>query len=207
MSNLPSAIASQVLDCIGSEYTLGDISEGSREAQVILRAYGQCLRQLLRSANWAFARKESKLELLADATLITPTNGDQVTNVGAPIVGNQVPSGYLYEYRYPPDAMKIRFIPWDFHVTTNVPPGNIQPVNAGQPIETGLGQPPFVGRRQRPAPFVIATDPNYASAPGQLYGLTQGESPAGSTVILTNVKFARCVYTALMLYPSTWDPL
>jgi len=195
MANLPSDIAAQVLDAIGSDYVLGDISEGSREAQVILRAYLQCIQQLLRSANWDFARKEAPLLLLADATGQTPN------------VGSVVPSGYVYEYLYPTDCMKIRFIPWNYQIATNVPPGNIQPVNPSLALESNLGQSPNIGRRQVPAKFVIATDPNYAAIPGQLSWDTQGQSPASSTVILTNVKNACAVYTALMLYPSTWDPL
>lgn len=194
MSNLPDDVASQVLDAVGSDYVLGTLRDGEREAQVLLRCYGQCRDQLLRSANWAFARKEAKLLLLADAT--GQTAG----------VGSVVPSGYTYEYLYPSDCEKVRFVRWN-HETNNsyVPSGNIA-IPQGVPIMPNLGTP-NVGSRIVPARFVVGFDPNYAAQPGQNAGQTQGQSPAGSVVILTNVKNAHCTYTAKMIYPSTWDSL
>ena len=194
MANLPTDVAAQALDAIGSEYVIGDLEEGSREAQVLLRAYLQCLQQLLRGANWDFARKTAPLELLADATGQTPN------------VGVLVPSNYVYCYAYPTDAMKVRFIPWNHQWPGSGTPQGNYAIPSNVPIETGLGAPWF-GNRIIPAKFVIATDSNYPPPSGTITWETQGLSPQSRTVILTNVKNAQCTYTALMLYPSLWDPL
>lgn len=191
--NLPADIANQALDAAGTDLTIGDLQEGTRPAQVTLRAYGQCLRQLLRAANWDFARKTADLVLLADAT-------GQTANVGS-----VVPVPWVYEYAYPIDCMKVRFIPWNYGQSPVIPDGNIQTPTT--PQTTGMGQQAMTGRRLQPSRFVIATDPNYPPPPGQIFWTVQGESPAGRTVILSNVKNAKVIYTALMLYPSVWDAL
>lgn len=193
--NLPTDVGNQALDAAAVDFTMGDIEEGSRPAAVLLRAYGQCLRQLLRGANWDFARRTADLVLLADATGQTPD------------VGTVVPVPYLYEYSYPTDCAKARFVPWNYqNVNTGVPTGNISTPDV--PLTTGTGsQSPLVGTRLRPAPFVIATDPNYPPQSGEQFWTVQGVSPQGRTVILTNVKDAKLVYTAQMLYPSVWDAM
>lgn len=191
--NTPSDIAQQALDAIGSEYTLGDIEDGTREAQVILRAYRQCLMQMLRAANWDFARRTQPLTLIADAT-------GQTANVGT-----VVPTPWTYEYAYPIDCMKARFIPWNIGtLAPAAPAGNIAAPTT--PLMTGLTGAPAVPVIRR-ARFVIATDSNYPTQAGQITWETQGQSPEGNTVILTNVQNATLIYTALMRYPSVWDPL
>lgn len=193
-ANSPSAIASQVLDAIGSEYVLGDISEGSREAQVILRAYGQCLRQLLRGANWDFARKEAPLQMLADATGQTPN------------VGRIVPSDYIYEYAYPPDCERIRFIARNHHMPGGGVPAHNIAIPQGAVMMPNLGgfRP---NSRPRPARFVIANDSNYPAPPGADNTNTQGIGTSSRTVILTDVNQAHATYTGLILEPSQWDSL
>ena len=190
--NLPSDIANQALDAIGSDVVIGDLEEGTREAQVLLRAYGQCLRQLLRAAHWDFARKQAPLTLLADASGQTPE------------VGNAVIYPWLYEYAYPIDCMKARFVPANWPgVNPPAPPGNYAIGSA--PIMTGLGSNPLAGQRIRPARFTIATDSNYAPPAGGIDWETQGVSPQGRTVVCTNIQYASLIYTALILYPSVWD--
>ena len=103
--------------------------------------------------------------------------------------------------------MKVRFIPWNLSSpSSGIPPGNIQ-IQPQTPLMTGLGQQPLAGQRIIPARFTVATDYNYPAIQGQVTWETQGVSPTSRTVILTNVKTAQVVYTALMPYPSTWDPL
>ncbi len=194
--NLPDDVAQQAIDASGTDYLLGSIEDGSRPAQVLLRAYQQCLMQLLRAANWDFSRKTAPLELLADATGNTAG------------VSTLVAVPFVYAYAYPPDCCKARFIPWNqASQNPGIPPGNIVPPASPAPIVTGLGNPQIGSGRIRPAKFVVATDSNYPPPSGSVTWETQGVSPAGRTVILTNVKDAVLVYTALMLYPSTWDPL
>jgi hypothetical protein len=192
--DLPTDVAQQAIDACGSDYLLGDLEDGSRPAQILLRAYTQCLPQLLRGANWDFARKQTNLTLIADATGQT---------VG---VGNVVPVPWIYEYAYPTDCVKARFIPWNPLQTSPIPPGNIVP--PGPPAPPTTGAPVLVGNRIRPARFVIATDPTAAYLPTPPVPYDQaGISPQGQTVVLTNVQNAVLIYTALMQYPSVWDSL
>jgi hypothetical protein len=196
MSNTPADIANQALDAIGYPTAIGDLQEGTRPAQVILRAYGQCLRQLIRAAHWDFCRKTAPLTLLADATRQTPN------------VGTIVPVPWIYEYAYATDCAKARFIPWNQGANNpGAPTGNIVPANYTAPIVASLGQQPLTGQRITPARFTIATDPNYPPQPGQITWEVQGLSPQGRTVVLTNVANAQMVYSAIMLYPSLWDAL
>lgn len=191
----PTSVVNESLDSIGSPLVLGDIEDGSDEAQLCNRHYWQCLMRMLRAANWQFARKQAPLLMLADASGQTPN------------VGSIVPPGYQYEYAYPNDCMKVRFIPWNpLNGGVPVPSGNIQiPTNV--PLTGAADTLPFQTMRQRPARYLVATDYNYPPQAGQLTDDVQGVSPQGRTVILTNVNQASCVYTALMLYPSVWDPL
>ena len=194
MANLPQDLVNRTLDACGVDKTIGDLEEGTREAQIMLRAYGECLRQLLRGANWQFARKQAPMTLLGDASGQTPN------------VGNQVVTPWLYEYALPTDAMKMRFVPHSGpSPATAIPPGNIALPQT--PLYTGENPQPQSQQRLVPARFLVATDFNYPPPPGQIDWEVQGVSPQGRTVVLTNVKNAQGVYTALMLYPSVWDPL
>lgn len=194
MANLPTDIANQSLDAIAANMVLGDIEEGTKQANLLLRAYRQCLMQLLRAAHWDFTRKTVPLTLLADATGNTPN------------VGTIVPIGqFVYEYAYPTDCMKARFVPWNVNQNPGAPTGNIVPPNANAPLLSGIGQQPLQNVRLRPAKFTVATDFNYPPPQGQITWEVQGVSPQGRTVILTNVKHAHLVYTTLVLYPSVWD--
>lgn len=196
MSQTPTDIAQEALDAGGIEYTIGDIEEGTRPAQVLLRRYRECLKQLLRAAMWDFARKSAPLTLLADSTGQTP-------NVGTQVQGNQ----FLYEYAYPTDAVRLRYVPWCPLQNPGAPAGNIVPPNNNQPLMPGLNQAPALASRVIPARFLISNDPNYPPPPGSITWEVQGVSPQGRVVILTNVQNANGVYTYLALYPSVWDAL
>lgn len=181
----PTDICNEALDAIGVDAFLGDIEDGSREAQVCLRHYPVCLRQLLRSAHWNFARKQVPMVLLADAT------GQATTVSTTPI------KPWIYEYSYPTDCLKVRFVPFRLDCA------NAQSI----PFTTADQFAPPYGLRLRPAPYLIAQDVNFPPDPGSDYSQVQGVSPQGRTVVLTNVKDAECVYTSLVLYPSEWDSL
>lgn len=196
MSNTPADIINQALDAIGSEVSIGDPEEGTREAQVSLRAYMQCLRQLQRAAHWDFCRKQAPLLLLADATGNTAN------------VGNLVPAPWAYEYAYPGDCLKARFVPLNrAFYAGDIPAGNISLPTTAPTFPQGVC--PIVGARPAPAPFLVATDFNYPTNPavgGGQWWNQPGISPTGRTVILTNVPHAHLVYTAEQAYPSLWDP-
>lgn len=193
MANLPADVVNQALDAIGSEVVIGDLEEGTREAQVCLRAYGQCVRQLLRAAHWDFARKTAPLFLLADGSGQTPN------------VGTVVPVPWQYEYQYPADCVKARFVPVNaFNSTASGAPGNIMaPPN---PVAQ-VGSPTQSSIRMVPARFTVATDFNNIPPMQGQYWEQPGVSPTGQTVILTNVAQAQLVYTSLVMFPSIWDAL
>src|ERR1700735_3093649 len=113
-------VANQAIDACGlGDMAIGDLEEGTAQAQVLLRNYWTCLRALLRGANWSFARRQNPLQLIADAS--GQTEG----------VGKVVPHGqFQYEYAYPIDCAKVRFIPWQPFLAPGAPTGNIVPPNS-----------------------------------------------------------------------------
>ena len=199
--NLPTDVAQQSLDAAGVDHLLGDIEDGVRPAQVTLRAYRQCLMQLLRTAHWNFARRQSPLQLLADATGNTP-------NVGTIVTDPQ----FIYEYAWPINAVKARFVPMTMgQVGPAPPPGNISLPPSPQ-MGGGSGVTPFI--RDRPARFSVGQDavPNLIGVPATWdefpdLSTTMGQAIPYQTVILTNVRCAALVYTALLTDPNQWDPL
>lgn len=187
---LPADLANQALDAIGHGVTIGDLQEGSIEAKAALRAYGPVLRDVLRGVHWNFARRQSALTLLQDIT------GLSASPVGTGTVGMRP---WIYEYQWPIDGLKARFVP-----ATMYPGAATSP-----PIMTGLQATPWAF--QRPAPFVVGSDVNTANpgVPGSWAGYpepAQGQGGPTQTVILTNQPNATLVYTALVTNPEEWDP-
>lgn len=193
MAYEPTDVVQQALDAAGIDYTLGDVEDGTRQAQVALRAYERCRRQLLRAVHWDFARKEMDLVLIADASGNTAN------------VGRLVPVPWLYEYAYPVDCVKARYIPFNRNQAPPTPSGNITPPDADAPLMTGLTTPPLTGQRIIPSRFLVTNDSNNLP-PNPGYD-TPGLSPVGRTVILSNVQYAKLIYTSDQLYPSIWDEL
>lgn len=184
-------LMNQALDSIGWPEMVGDPEEGSSHAQVALRQYWNCRQQLLRAAHWDFAMLQAPMTLLADASGNTP------------LVGTVVPFNWLYEYAYPTNCMKMRYVPANLNsASVGVPSGNIAIPSTPQTTGSAIIAP---GAPLIPARFRISTDPNYI--PAAQGADVQGVSPQSQTVVLTNVKDAVGVYTADMLYPSVWDSL
>lgn len=188
----PTMVAQQALDAAAIDFLLGNIEEGTRQAQVCLRAYGTCLKQMLRGAHWDFARRSEPLLLLADGS-------GQTVGVGSTVPGGR----FIYEYGYPTDCAKLRYIPWWPFVNPSTPTGNITPPSPSAPVVTNLSQPPYLGLPQVPAPFLITSDPNYI--PNGAANDQPGIAPTGRTVILTNVQNAQAIYTYEATYPNLWD--
>lgn len=128
---LPADIANRALDAIGVDYEnpIGDLQEGTKLAAAALRVYGPTMRQMLRAVHWNFARKQAPLTLLQDRTGQTTAaqiaNGFPVT-VGTGTIGM---GEWLYEYAWPIDGMKARWLPWNNLTSTGIPNGNIVPGN------------------------------------------------------------------------------
>ncbi len=190
----PEAVANEALDAAGVDFMIGNLQEGTTVAQAVLRKYNTCLRQLLRTAHWSFARKEADLFLIADASGQTPN------------VGTLVPANFLYSYLMPTDCAKVRYIPATTgQVQVPVPSSNITPNGEGSPLTTGTGQPYWRGMPIVPTRFLVTNDVNYIpeGAGNDLPGI----SPIGQTVICSNQQFARCIYTFQAAYPNLWDEL
>ncbi len=209
----PQDVANRALDSIGhtTDKRIGDLQEGSREATVLLRHYGAALRQILRAALWNFARTQSPLTLLNDATGQTTQaqiDAGQPVTVGTGTVGQRP---WLYEYAWPVNAVRARFVPVQMYNPTLAVPGNISLPST--PLMGGMQSlVPFA--RQIPARFVVAQDfvPNLIGVPTSWSQIpdtsqTMGQALAQQTVILTNQPNATLVYTSLMTYPDQWDPL
>jgi hypothetical protein len=195
----PTDCANLALDKAGIPIQLGDIEQGGSEANVCLRSYGECLRQLLRGAPWGFARRQTVLRLLADASGATP-------NVSTVVPGGQA-SKFCYEYAYPTDCARIRYIPGNQIAQPGIPAANIVPANNTLPLLATT--PPIApwGQRVVPTPFVLVNDPNFTSPPQSDASFQQGQSPLGNTTILSNVPNATMVFTFEAVYPSLWDQL
>ena len=194
----PTDIANRVLQAIGIPFQLGDIEQGGAEANACNRSYAEARGALLRSAPWGFARKQTPLRLLVDASGATP-------NVSPNITGGYS-SKFCYEYAYPADCMRIRYIPANQTGIPGTPAGNITPVNPNLPLMPGVGNAAW-GQRIVPTPYLMTSDPNFTTVAGPDGQFQRGTSPAGSTVILSNVQNAVAVYTFDALYPSLWDDL
>ena len=210
--SVPADVANQSLDMIGVSDTIGDLQEGSMQARAALRWYMPTLTQLLRSVHWNFARRQSPLTLLNDATgqttLMQQNAGFPIT-VGTGTIGMRP---WVYEYQWPVDALKARFVPASYCPTPGSQiPGNISLPST--PLTTGLGIAPLPVQTT-PTRFLVAQD-SVPTLVGMVtdwnqypdYQDVQGLSPAQQTVILTNQPNATLVYTALILSPDQWDPL
>lgn len=195
MAGTPTQIANMAIDAIGVDDQLGNIEDGSRLANVMLRAYGRCRQDLLRAAPWSFARKQANLVMLADAT-------GQTADVAARVPG----TSFQYVYRYPSDCLRIRYIPWNPFQNVAAPAANITPPNGAAPLTTGM-QTGYLGAAIRPSLYQITNDPNYPLDAQADPTANPGQSPTGSTVILSNVNTASLVYTFDAVYPMLWDNL
>lgn len=188
----PTGVANEALSASGVDLMLGDIQEGTDLANACLRHYYPALSQLLRTAGWNFARKFAPLTLVADAT-------GQTANVGT-----SVPTtAFLYAYAYPTDCAFLRYIPWNPEITPPVPATNIVPPDFSSPLVDGLNTQNAVPMGQIPARFLVSGDLNNLEEGASNVGV--GSSPISRTVICTNVRSAKAIYTFNATYPNLWS--
>jgi hypothetical protein len=95
MTTAPEDLVNRALDAIGwMGEPVGDLQEGSSPSKVAIRQYDNLRQQLLRAAHWRFARKQTNMLLVEDAT-----------------IGQEVPGGFNYEYLMPTDCLQVLFVP------------------------------------------------------------------------------------------------
>jgi hypothetical protein len=137
------------------------------------------------------------LQLVIDATGATPNLQT------SPIADPQ----FIYEYLYPTDCSRVRYIPFSPLQNPGAPVGNITPPNPSSPLMTNLSPTTPAGQRIVPSKFIVTNDPNVTAVPGSSWMNTKGSSPIGTTVVCTNTPNATMVYTFAALYPQLWDDL
>jgi hypothetical protein len=144
----------------------------NKAAQVMSQLYQLQADAVFRAAHWNCARKQTQLSLLK-AAVGTPENPS-----GS---GPTPPVPWRYEYAYPVDCLKVRFL---------IPMPNLPGV-AAAPIMTNVGVN-FMPHVNTSMPFVPASD---IDADGNAI-----------RVILTNAPRAQGVYTARLANVDLWDP-
>lgn len=141
-------------------------------AEVMARIYQLQVDNVFRAAHWNCARKQGELTLLK-AAVGTPENPSGA--LPAP------PVPWLYEYAYPNDCLKVRFV---------IPMPSL-PAPGTAPIMTSVGVN-FMPNVNTSLPFVPAVGTD--AQDNQI------------RVLLTNAPRAQVVYTARLSNVDLWDP-
>jgi len=171
----PVDLCNLALDRISARSSITGINPPSPPnnlaAQVASRNYQTQVDAVFRAANWNSARKQAPLTLLK-ARFGTPENPSGALP--------QPPFPWLYEYAWPNDCLKFRFV---------IPTPNL-PTTTQPPLTTGSGYGYFP-RANTSMPFVpaIDTDANNNQV----------------KVVLTNAARAQGVYTARIDDVDLWD--
>lgn len=171
----PVDICNQALLEAGIQTTITSLSDGTPEAVSCNILYLPKVQMTSRAASWDFMRKTLALTLLRVAP--------QVQSTTTPAYSTPPPQPFLYEYAYPSDCLKLRFmIPY------------ITPPSTSPPLTTG-GNAAAFGISPNPSiPFVIGLDYDAQNNPIK--------------VIMTDLPLAQMVYTAdLSQVPDLWDSL
>ena len=84
---------------------IGSLYEGSAAANVILDVFGQVRDALLRSSDWDFAQRTAYLTLQKSAPA-----GGYIPGISDWNPATNPPPGWLYQYGYPADCIKVRAV-------------------------------------------------------------------------------------------------
>lgn len=160
-------IVNRALLEVGAQATVSSIapSDGSTEGNAAAVLYAPTRDALLRSALWGFARKQVILTQLKSALDTNPT----------------IPQPWAYEYAYPSDCLRVRFVA-AFQPSASTTP----------PLMTNMGSA-FIplGANGIRGVYQVASDVDSSNIPVR--------------VILTNLAQAQMVYTTQLLSPDLWD--
>lgn len=157
---------------IGNRIQIASFNDGTAASKTAALFYTPKMQMLSRSANWDSFRAQIPLTLLK-ATVV---NG-QLSNYPPP-------QPWAYEYAWPSDCLKARFI----QPTLNAPGSSNPPLTTAPNVYIPApGAPTGI-------PFVVATDVDALNNPIK--------------VILTNLPNAQLIYTRdLTQVPDLWDAL
>lgn len=171
----PVSICNQALLEMGSQTTITSFQDGTPEAVAASVLYTPKVNMVSRGASWDFLRKTVALTLLRVAP--------QVQTTTTPAYATPPPQPFLYEYAYPSDCLKLRFmIPY------------ITPPSSSPPLTTGGNTGALSISPNTSIPFVVGVDYDAQNNPIK--------------VILTDLPLAQMVYTAdLSQVPDLWDSL
>ncbi len=194
---LPADVVNRSLDSIGLGRVMGAFTDGTDESELARRHYGPTVRQILRAAHWAWARKNAPLQLLADATGQSPA--DPITGVPFP---TDTEAPWTYAYAWPIDGLKAIWLPWSgTNATPTIPP----PTTANTPV---LGAPLM------PARFLVTSSDQYPVVVGNVdwdslpdLSTTEGVGQTSRRIILTDMPQASLVYTKWVPEIEEWDEL
>lgn len=165
----PVEVVNIALAEIGAQESVQSInpSDGSSTADIASLLYQPKIDSLSRAAHWNCLRYQQELTLIR-ATIIDGEQSD-----------DPPPKPWLYEYLYPDDCLKARFI---------IP--YIETIGVSPPLTTAFNQAPVL-LPQAAVPYAIATD---------MY-LGQRRK-----VILSNAAQPIMVYTSRVTDCNLWDP-
>ncbi len=167
----PTDVANIALGEIGQRSRISSFEDGTPASQAAALFYTPKLQMLTRAAPWDSMRAQRVLTLLRAAQI----NG---------VVSNDPPpQSFGFEYAYPADCLKARFI---------IPTLALQ--SQGVPLTTAPGVNFTSAKPPTAIPFVVATD--------------KDASGNNIKVILTNLPQAILIYTRdLSQDPDIWDAL
>ncbi len=171
-------VANMALDQIGARFSVTSINPpgppNNPNAIVVSRHYQPKIDALHRAAHWNCTRRQ------ADLTLLKAAQGTPENPAGTTLPIPPIP--YQYEYAYPADCLKARYL-------------------LPNPPTSGSVSPPLLG-----AGTVMT--PTWYPASGYKFAVGIDTDSNGNQirVILTDLEFASCVYTARILNPDLWDP-
>lgn len=167
----PVSIINESLSEIGQQVQINSFDDNTPAARAASILYTPKLQMLSRVAPWDKLRAQIALTQL------------KATVINGVTTGNPPPSPWNFEYAYPSDCLKARFIQ-----------PSPDPVAAGVPLTTAPNAALTVNGLPTNIPFVVGTDNDAGGNP--------------ISVILTNLYQAQLIYNRdLTQVPDLWDPL
>lgn len=149
-------ICNMALSDCAARATITDLNDGSPAANACKLWYDRMRRSLLRTAHWGFARTQNSMSQIGDL-----------------VPDNTSPYPWLWQYLYPADCIRFRYI---------LAPPIVLPANVTSPPQTGIAIP---------GPTFMTPSRN------NRWLLTQGVDGDGNPVrsLVSNIQAAIGVYT------------